>query len=180
MDTGPGTRSHSGLFGLLTGLMRGQTGAPGTRPHYRRRRMRTQAFLAATALVVVLLAVGVLSASANPLLPLGPLDVGDTYTLTYAAGAHGSISGESPQTVAYRGERQPGDGRARHRLPLRAVERRQSTANPSTDTNVQGDVDVTATFAIDTFSLTYAAGAHGSITGDDLTDASPTAPTAPP
>ncbi len=41
-----------------------------------------------------------------------------------------------------------------------------STENPRTDSNVTADISVTATFAIDTFSLTYAAGAHGSITGD--------------
>ncbi len=101
MDSGPGTRSHSGLFRLLTGLMRGRTGAPGTRPRRRRRRMRSQVLLAAVALVVVLLVVGVLSASANPLRSLGPLDVGDTYTLTYTAGADGAIDGTSPQTVDY-------------------------------------------------------------------------------
>jgi hypothetical protein len=41
-----------------------------------------------------------------------------------------------------------------------------STANPRTDTNVTANVDVTASFALDTFTLNYAAGAGGSLTGD--------------
>ena len=34
-----------------------------------------------------------------------------------------------------------------------------STANPSTDTNVTANITVTASFAINTYSLTYTAGA---------------------
>ncbi len=34
-----------------------------------------------------------------------------------------------------------------------------------TDTNIAADVTVTASFAIDTFSLAYSAGANGSLTG---------------
>ena len=41
------------------------------------------------------------------------------------------------------------------------------TANPRTDTNVTGNISVTANFAIDTYTLTYIAGANGSITGSD-------------
>ena len=40
-----------------------------------------------------------------------------------------------------------------------------STDNPRTDTNVTADITVTANFAIDTYTLTYTAGAHGSISG---------------
>ena len=54
-----------------------------------------------------------------------------------------------------------------------------STAS-RTDTNVTADISVTASFAIDTFTLTYAAGTHGTISGDCLADACPTAATAPP
>ena len=35
-----------------------------------------------------------------------------------------------------------------------------------TDTNVTGNVNVTANFAIDTFTLTYTAGAGGTLTGE--------------
>ena len=40
-----------------------------------------------------------------------------------------------------------------------------STANPRTDTNVTANVTVTANFAINTYTLTYTAGANGTITG---------------
>src|SRR5438034_4597916 len=40
-----------------------------------------------------------------------------------------------------------------------------STANPRTDMNVTANLSVTANFAIDTFTLTYTAGTHGSLTG---------------
>ena len=39
------------------------------------------------------------------------------------------------------------------------------TDNPRQDTNVTADVTVTASFAIDQFTLTYTAGANGSISG---------------
>ncbi len=48
----------------------------------------------------------------------------NTYTLTYTAGAGGTITGTSPQTVDHGGERHGRHGRARHRLPLRRMERR--------------------------------------------------------
>jgi hypothetical protein len=40
-----------------------------------------------------------------------------------------------------------------------------STANPRTDTNVTANISVTASFAINTYTLTYTAGANGSISG---------------
>jgi CSLREA domain-containing protein len=72
----------------------------------------------------------------------------NTYTLTYTAGANGSISGTSPQTVNY-----GADG-----TPVTAVPDTgyhfvnwsdSSTQNPRTDTNVTADISVTATFAAD-------------------------------
>ena len=86
------------------------------------------------------------------------------YTLTYSAGAGGSISGSSTQTV-----NEGGSG-----TPVTAVADTgyhfvrwsdNSTANPRTDTNVTADISVTAEFAGNTHTLTYTAGAHGSITG---------------
>lgn len=88
----------------------------------------------------------------------------DTFTLTYAAGANGSISGTSPQTVGY-----GSSGAAVTAVPSTGYHFVQwsdgSTANPRTDTNVQGNLSVTAQFAINTYSLTYAAGANGTISG---------------
>jgi len=87
-----------------------------------------------------------------------------TYTLTYTAGANGSITGTSPQTVEYGGsgtavtpEPDPGY----HFVDWSGG----SIANPRTDTNVTADISVTANFAINTYTLTYTAGIYGSISG---------------
>ena len=48
----------------------------------------------------------------------------NTYTLTYTAGANGTITGTTPQTVNYGARRHGGHGSTRHRLPLRQLERR--------------------------------------------------------
>jgi uncharacterized repeat protein (TIGR02543 family) len=88
----------------------------------------------------------------------------NTYTLTYAAGANGSITGTTPQTVDY-----GASGTAVTAVPDTGYHfvnwSDASTDNPRTDTNVTADVSVTANFAIDTFTLTYSAGSNGSITG---------------
>ena len=71
----------------------------------------------------------------------------NTYTLTYTAGANGSISGTSPQTVNY-GE----NGTAVTAVPdsgYHFVDWSDSaTENPRTDKNVTADITVTANFAI--------------------------------
>ena len=89
----------------------------------------------------------------------------NTYTLTYTAGANGSITGDSPQTVI--------SGESGTEVTAEAdtgyhfVDWSDGVLTASrTDTNVTGDISVTAAFAIDTYSLTYTAGANGSITGD--------------
>ena len=96
----------------------------------------------------------------------------NTYTLTYTAGANGSISGTSPQTVNH----------GTNGTPVTAV--------PDTgyhfvdwsdglltaaraDTNVTANVSVTANFAINTYTLTYTAGPNGSITWDVAADSEP-------
>ena len=88
----------------------------------------------------------------------------NTYTLTYTAGANGSITGTSPQTVNY-----GASGTAVTAVPdvgYHFVDWSDaSVANPRTDTNVTANISVTANFAIDQFTLTYTAGANGSITG---------------
>ena len=91
----------------------------------------------------------------------------NTYTLTYTAGANGTITGETPQTVDYNAS-----GSAVTAVPdngYRFVDWSDgSTANPRTDSNVAADASVTANFAIYDFTLTYTAGANGSITGTSL------------
>ncbi len=88
----------------------------------------------------------------------------NTYTLTYNAGANGSISGSSPQTVDH-----GASGTAVTAVPATNYHFVQwsdaSTANPRTDTNVTANITVTASFAINTYTLTYNAGANGSISG---------------
>ncbi len=70
-----------------------------------------------------------------------------THTLTYTAGAHGSLSGISPQTVA-----DGDDGTQVEAIPDSGYHfvnwSDGSTANPRTDTNVTADVSVTAQFAV--------------------------------
>ena len=88
----------------------------------------------------------------------------NTYTLTYTAGANGSITGASPQTVNH-----GASGTAVTAVPATGYHfvnwSDSSTANPRTDTNVTGNITVTASFAINTYTLTYTAGANGSISG---------------
>ena len=87
----------------------------------------------------------------------------NTYTLTYTAGANGTITGTSPQTVAH--------GAAARRSRLSRIPATTSSTGPRlataarTDTNVTSNITVTANFAINTYTLTYSAGANGSITG---------------
>src|SRR5439155_741677 len=88
----------------------------------------------------------------------------NTYTLTYTAGANGTISGTTPQTVNH-----GANGSAVTAVPSLGYHfvnwSDLSTANPRTDTNVTANISVTANFAINTYTLTYTAGANGSING---------------
>jgi hypothetical protein len=72
----------------------------------------------------------------------------NTYTLTYAAGTHGSIDGTSPQTVDY-GE----DGTSVEAVPDANYHfvkwSDDSTDNPRQDLNVTANISVTAQFASD-------------------------------
>ncbi len=92
------------------------------------------------------------------------------FTLTYSAGANGSITGTSPQTVSY-----GSDGTAVTAVPEAHYHFVQwsdgSTSNPRTDTNVTGDISVTASFAIDTHTVTFNKNTGG-------TEADPTTKTA--
>jgi hypothetical protein len=71
----------------------------------------------------------------------------DTYTLTYAAGSNGSLTGTASQSVAY-----GANGSAVTAVPFDGYYftgwsgSDSSSANPRTDTNVQSDISVTANF----------------------------------
>ncbi|MEO8801980.1 MAG: hypothetical protein ABI304_06945, partial [Rudaea sp.] len=71
----------------------------------------------------------------------------DQFTLTYAAGANGSITGTSPQTVNY-----GTNGTTVSAVPATGYHFVQwsdsSTVNPRTDTNVMVDINVTASFTV--------------------------------
>jgi uncharacterized repeat protein (TIGR02543 family) len=88
----------------------------------------------------------------------------NTFTLNYAAGTGGTLTGVTSQTVNY-GE----DGTAVTAVPNTGYHfvnwSDTSTDNPRTDTNITANLNVTANFAVNTFTLNYSAGAGGSLTG---------------
>jgi hypothetical protein len=88
----------------------------------------------------------------------------NTYTLAYTAGANGSLTGTTPQTVDH-----GRDGTAVTAVPApnyRFVSWSDGVLTAArTDTKVTAAKNVTASFAIDTYTLTYTLGANGSLTG---------------
>ena len=89
----------------------------------------------------------------------------NTYTLTYTAGANGSITGVESSDGESRCKRDGGDGGSGDGVSLCAVERRVRQPTRGPIRNVTANITVTASFAINTYTLTYTAGANGSITG---------------
>ncbi len=87
------------------------------------------------------------------------------FTLSYIAGANGSISGTTPQTIVQGGTASnvtavPANG-------YRFVSWSDGVLTAErTDTNIQANLSVTATFAINQYAVNYTAGANGSITGN--------------
>ena len=81
----------------------------------------------------------------------------DAFTLAYTAGSNGSLTGNVSQVVNY-----GSDGTAVTPVPNTGYHfvkwSDNSTVNPRTDSNVTANVSVTAQFAINTYTLTYAAG----------------------
>jgi autotransporter-associated beta strand protein len=92
------------------------------------------------------------------------LNVLNLYTLNYAAGANGSISGTTNQTVV-----SGGSGNAVTAVPAPGSHfvnwSDGSTANPRTDAGVGANLSITANFAVNTYTLTYNAGANGTLSG---------------
>ncbi|MEO1901272.1 MAG: InlB B-repeat-containing protein [Alcanivorax sp.] len=87
------------------------------------------------------------------------------YSLTYGSQGHGSVQGQTEQTVSH-----GGDGSAVTALPETGYEFAQwsdgVTANPRTDTNVVADLTVSAQFSLRQYALTYGAGTGGNLSGD--------------
>ena len=86
----------------------------------------------------------------------------NTYSLHYTAGSNGSLTGDASQTVDY-----GTDGTAVTAVADAGYHftgwSDGSTSNPRTDVNVTADITVTASFAINTYSITTSAGVNGSI-----------------
>ena len=87
-----------------------------------------------------------------------------TYTLTYTAGSNGTISGSTPQTVNPGGSGTQVTAVANSGYHFLSWSDGITTAN-RTDTNVTADLSVTGSFAPNSVTLSYAAGANGSING---------------
>ena len=85
------------------------------------------------------------------------------------AGANGSISGTTPQTVAHGGTGTQVTAVPDTGYHFVSWSDGVTTAAP-TDTNVTADLTVTASFAINTYTLTYIAGVGGSHQRDDAAD----------
>jgi len=87
------------------------------------------------------------------------------YTLTYTSGNNGALDGPTQQQVNH-GE----DGSAVTPIPNNGCSFLQwsdgSTANPRTDTNVTGNISVTALFSVPAqYTLHYSAGSGGTLQG---------------
>jgi uncharacterized repeat protein (TIGR02543 family) len=88
------------------------------------------------------------------------------HTVTFVAGAHGTLSGTPGQTVDH-----GSDCTAVTAVPDLGHHFTGWTGdhvgsdNPLTVTNVTADMTITANFAIDTHTVTFVAGAHGSLAG---------------
>jgi hypothetical protein len=88
----------------------------------------------------------------------------NTYTLTYTAGAGGTITGTISQTINYGASGTQVTAVPNTRYTFTGWSDGVTTA-ARTDTNVNGNISVMANFTINTYTLTYTAGAGGTITG---------------
>ena len=88
----------------------------------------------------------------------------NTYTLTYNAGTNGTVSGITPQTVNYNAS-----GSLVYAVPATGYHFVNWSDNllttNRTDANVTSNLTVTASFAINSYTLTYNATNGGSISG---------------
>ena len=88
----------------------------------------------------------------------------DTHTLSYTTDGNGTISGTASQTVNYGSDGTSVTAVANTGYHFVNWSDGLTTAS-RTDTNVIADKAVQANFAIDTFTLSYTAGANGAISG---------------
>ena len=92
----------------------------------------------------------------------------NTYTLTYTAGANGTLSGTTPQTVTYNG-----NGNTVTAVPSTGYHFTSWSDGVSTaartDMGIVNNTNVTANFAINTYNIVASAGSHGSISPNGTT-----------
>ena len=88
----------------------------------------------------------------------------EDYTLTYSAGANGTLSGTTPQTVSTGGSGSQVTAVANTGYHFVSWSDGAMTA-ARTDTNLTANISVTANFAANGYTLTYSAGANGTISG---------------
>ena len=85
--------------------------------------------------------------------------------MNYAAGANGSIAGNTAQTIDH-----GANATSVTAVPITGYHFVSWSDGiltaERTDTNIQANLNVTATFAINQYAVNYAAGANGSITGN--------------
>ncbi|MFA5644708.1 MAG: FISUMP domain-containing protein [Patescibacteria group bacterium] len=98
-------------------------------------------------------------------LPKAPMSSAiSRFTLNYSAGLNGSITGETSQIV-----NSGASGSSVSAVPSTGYHfvswSDASTSNPRTDSDVSGDITVTASFSINVYTLSYSAGSNGSVTG---------------
>jgi uncharacterized repeat protein (TIGR02543 family) len=89
----------------------------------------------------------------------------NTHTLTYTAGANGTITGSASQTISLgaSGTAVSATANANYHFVNWSD---GSTANPRTDTNVTSNVTVIANFTPNTFTLKYKCDENGKLDGD--------------
>jgi hypothetical protein len=88
----------------------------------------------------------------------------NSYSVSYIAGTNGSISGTNPQTVSYGANASTVTAVPDSHYHFNAWDDGVLTG-ARTDLNITGAITKTASFAIDTLTATYTAGANGSISG---------------
>jgi len=89
------------------------------------------------------------------------------HSVNFSAGANGSITGDTAQTIADGADSTPVTAVPDTNYHFSAWSGdNTSTDNPLTLTNVTSDKSCVANFAIDTYAVNFYAGANGSLTGD--------------
>jgi hypothetical protein len=93
----------------------------------------------------------------------------DTFAVSFAAGPHGTISGASVQVVDSGANAAPVAAAADdgwHFLRWTLAGLAYGSQNPLTVTNVVADLALVAEFAIDTYTVSFRAGANGGLAGE--------------